>query len=768
METSFLSSMPAPASAPASLLFRFRQSAAAFKSELGLDRWSANLLAGAISGTMTLIIGVSFAALVFAGPLAGWIGYGIGLALLTAVIQGTWTALFSSFPATLSIPQDRILPILALMAADIVRALPGAAPAEAAATVLAGIALASLATGLCFLSLGWFRLGNLIRFIPYPVIGGFLAGSGWLLTAGSFRVMTEHSLNWENLGFFADPAMLAHALPGVALGLGLLVLMRRKPPAWTVLAMIAGSILLFYSVLAAMGIPLETARAQGWLLPALPSVHLGELHNLALLLPALTLPDWKTLLHLASSFQAVLITGVFSILLNTTALELAAERDIDLNHELRVAGVANLLSALGGGFPGFISMSQTRLSLTLGGQGRLVGLVSAAFCGAVLLFGAGFLAGVPKFVLGGLLFFIGAGFLAEWLLDGWRRLPRSDYAVVVLILAVIDLWGYLQGVAAGVVAAAAIFVIRYSRVSTIASLMNGNEHRSNVDRSPHQTRLLREKGGATFVVKLQGYVFFGSANHLLETVRARVAEAGEAALPPLRFVLIDFRRVSGIDSSAAASLVKIDNLARRSGFRLLLSNVPPDVRLRLGNCGLDDGEGGAVLMFPDRDHGLEWCEDRILETEEPDAHEEDRTLAARMVEDWPLGSDVGPLFRYLERLEIPAGETLIRQGDAATEIYFLDAGRLSARLELSNGREIRLRTMRSGAVVGELGLYTGEIRSAHVRAETPCVVHRLTFEGLRRLEIENPEIAAAFHRFMARLLSERLASTNRAIQALLE
>jgi len=757
--------MSAPSPVPPPFSFRFRKATAAFKSELGFDQWSANLLAGVISGTMTLIIGVSFAALVFAGPLAAWIGYGIGLALLTAVIQGTWTALFSSFPATLSIPQDRILPILALMAADIVRALPGAAPAEAAATVLAGIALASLATGACFLSLGWFRLGNLIRFIPYPVIGGFLAGSGWLLTAGSFRVMTGHGLDWENLGAFTDLGTVAHALPGVALGIGLLVLMRRKPPAWTVLAMILGSILLFYLALAAAGIPLETARAQGWLLPALPSVHLGELHNLATLLPALTLPDWKTLLHLASSFQAVLITGVFSILLNTTALELAAERDIDLNHELRVAGVANLLSAFGGGFPGFISMSQTRLSLNLGGRGRLVGLASAAFCGAVLLFGAGFLAGVPKFVLGGLLFFIGAGFLAEWLLDGWRRLPPSDYAMVVLILAVIDLWGYLQGVAAGVVAAAAIFVIRYSRVSTIASLMNGNEHRSNVDRSSHQTRLLREKGGATFVVKLQGYVFFGSANHLLETVRERVAEA---ALPPLRFVLIDFRRVSGIDSSAAASLVKIDNLARRSGFRLLLSNVPPDVRLRLGNCGLDDGEGGAVLMFPDRDHGLEWCEDRILEAEEPDAHEADRTLAARMVEDWPLGADVGPLFRYLERLELPAGESLIRQGDAATEIYFLDAGRLSARLELSNGKEIRLRTMRSGAVVGELGLYTGEIRSAHVRTETPCVVYRLTFEGLRRLETENPEIAAAFHRFMARLLSERLASTNRAIQALLE
>lgn len=757
--------MPAPASVSASLLFRFRKSAATLKSELGLERWSANLLAGTISGMMTLIIGVSFAALVFAGPLSGWIGYGIGLALLTAVLVGTWTALFSSFPATLSIPQDRVLPILALMAADIVRALPGAAPAEAAATVLTGIALASLATGICFLSLGWFRLGNLIRFIPYPVIGGFLAGSGWLLAAGSFRVMTGHGLNWEERGFFADPGILAHALPGVALGIGLLVLMRRKPPAWTVLAMILGSVLLFYLVLAALGIPLETARAQGWLLPALPSVHIGELRNLPMLLPALTLPDWKALFHMASSFQAVLITGVFSILLNTTALELAAERDIDLNHELRVAGVANLLSAFTGGFPGFISMSQTRLSLNLGGQGRLVGLTSAAFCGAVLLFGAGFLAGVPKFVLGGLLFFIGAGFLAEWLIDGWRRLPRSDYAVVVLILAVIDLWGYLQGVAAGVVAAAAIFVIRYSRVSTIASLTNGAEHRSNVDRSPHQTRLLREKGGGTFVVKLQGYVFFGSANHLLETVRQR---AGERELPPLRFVLLDFRRVSGIDSSAAASLVKIQSLARRSGFSLLLSNVPLAVCLRLTNCGLDAGEGGAVLRFPDRDHGLEWCEDRILDAEGPDAREKERTLAARMVEDWPLGSDVAPLFRYLERLEIAAGEILIRQGDAATEIYFLDAGRLSARLQLSNGKELRLRTMHSGAVVGELGLYTGEIRSAHVRAETPCVVYRLTFEGLRRLEIENPEIAAAFHRFMARLLSERLVSTNRAIQALLE
>ncbi len=150
-------------------------------ASLGADLRRAPLLPSLVSGTivalMTSVISVSFAALIFGGELADGVPYGISLCLLSAVVLGGGAALFSSFPGNITIPQDRIAPILALMAAAIAARLHGQVPPDdIARTVLAAIALASLLTGLAFYLLGRFRLGDLIRFIPYPVVGDFLAG----------------------------------------------------------------------------------------------------------------------------------------------------------------------------------------------------------------------------------------------------------------------------------------------------------------------------------------------------------------------------------------------------------------------------------------------------------------------------------------------------------------------------------------------------------------------------------------------------------------
>jgi len=81
---------------------------------------------------------------------------------------------------------------------------------------------------------------------------------------------------------------------------------------------------------------------------------------------------------------------------------------------------------------------------------------------------------------------------------------------------------------------------------------------------------------------------------------------------------------------------------------------------------------------------------------------------------------------------------------------------------------VRLRTMGAGTVVGEMGLYLQQARSASVVADAPTVVHRLTAEALDRMEHSDPAAAAALHRFMAHLLAERLANTNKTLQALLD
>ena len=152
--------------------------------------------AAIVTAAFTTIACGSFAALIFSGPLEPYVGQGVWIGLFTAVVVGIIVSLASSCPGVVAIPQDRIAPILGLMAANMVLRMGSASPQEKCLAVMGAIALVSFITGSFLFVLGRLKLGNLIRYIPYPVIGGFLAGSGWLLLRGGLRVMVGHNLTW--------------------------------------------------------------------------------------------------------------------------------------------------------------------------------------------------------------------------------------------------------------------------------------------------------------------------------------------------------------------------------------------------------------------------------------------------------------------------------------------------------------------------------------------------------------------------------------------
>jgi len=176
---------------------------------------ATTVCAAIVTAAFTIIACGSFAALIFTGPLSQYIPQGIWIGLFTAVVVGAIVSLTSSYPGVIAIPQDRVAPILALMAASITTRMESASPQEKCLGVMAAIAVVSLVTGLFLFLLGRLRLGNMIRYIPYPVIGGFLAGSGWLLVPGAWRVMTGRALTLEALPLLFRSDVLAQWLPGV-------------------------------------------------------------------------------------------------------------------------------------------------------------------------------------------------------------------------------------------------------------------------------------------------------------------------------------------------------------------------------------------------------------------------------------------------------------------------------------------------------------------------------------------------------------------------
>jgi len=242
---------------------------------------------GLTIGTLIVIIEISFAAMLYSGPLAFFVPQGAALTLAGSLFIRLIASLGSSFKGMVSIVQSA--PVAALAAAT-ASVLAATSSTEAGlATVNALVVISGLCTGAACIALGHFNLGNMIRFMPYPVVGGFLAGTGWLLTRGSFGVMTGLSLSWQNLPLlFTAPKMLLW-VPGVLFALLLVFVVLRSSYFFALPLTVACGIMACFALLWVNDISMSQATSlgifsnnlpPGRLLPDFPSFDPG-------------LVDWK-------------------------------------------------------------------------------------------------------------------------------------------------------------------------------------------------------------------------------------------------------------------------------------------------------------------------------------------------------------------------------------------------------------------------------------------------------------------------------------------
>jgi SulP family sulfate permease len=722
-----------------------------------------SLTAGVVTGILEVTDVTAFAVLIFSGDLAAYIPRGIGLMLMGSVVVVILTALFCSLPGVVAGLQDNPVAILALVSAAIVNQMPSSAtPQEKFTTAVVAIALSSLMTGVLFLSLGQFRVGNLIRFIPYPVIGGVVAGSGLLLTFGAISVMTGASVSLLHLSPIIQPGLWVKSLPGLLFAVFLLAALRRRNHVLIVPGTLMAAIVVFYILLGLTNTSIAKAAEQGWLLSAL-AVNGGRLWQ-PLNVSDLAQVNWSVIGHQIGGLLVIPIIGVIAILLNLTSIELATGQNVDLNRDLKAAGIANLVAGLGGSMVGWHTLSRSMLNYKMGARSRSVAFVLAAVCGIVLWLGGALLSYFPTLVLGGLLLFLGLDFLVTWVYDSWFKLPITDYLIMILILIVINTIGFLEGVGLGLVLAVILFAVDYSRVNVVKHALTGATFHSNVSRPRLHQQLLRRKGDWLYILELQGFIFFGTAQKLFDMVRQRIDNRD---LPPLRFLVLDFRLVNGFDSSAVLGFAKMKQLTEARGLTLIFTQLSPKMQRQMKKEVLQDGEKRSLQVFADLDHGIEWCEDQMITTfGSLDFGATTLTLMKQLEKALPPSVSAARLMSYFEEKKAEQGEYLIRQAEESA-LYFIESGQVTVQLEDDDGKITRLRTMRSGTVVGELGLYLHQKASASVIADEPCTFFHLSAKKLEEMENDAPEIAFALHKFIAGILSERLIDTNDALQALI-
>jgi SulP family sulfate permease len=715
----------------------------------GVHDYLRGAIAGAVASVILIANIVSFAALMFPGELGSGIPVAIWAMLIGSCVGGLWIALMTSLPPIASGIDSPTGAVLVLLSAGVATEVlaAGGSPQAAVHTVMLLFTVATLISGASLCALGFCRWGSYFRFVPYFVVGGFLATTGVFLIVGGLRLTATQVQDLSTMWATIEPAKVASAL---AIFVVLWVLRRwvRWPfavPAALIAMCLTGVVLLRW-----LGLSDPELR---WYLPSLGNLSkwapFEAFHTLSL--------DWRMLLRAMPELFVVTIVALVSLVTKVTSIEVARQAAGDLDREFRAHGIGSLIAAPLGGITSSLQPGTSRLLDHIAGESRMSGLACALVLGAVALANLNLPLMVPIPLIAGLLFYLGYTFLIDAL---WRPIAQRTWFDLLLVIGIVIIcinYGYLFGVLIGILCACVLFAISYAQIGVVHRHVTRAQFASYVDRSTEASEHLLKFGNSIQIYWLSGYIFFGSSEALFERIRQDI----QLSTPRVQYVILDFGMVSGIDSSAIASLIKLRNLCDKHSivlvFSALLANGP-----MLAHSDLFHKKK-PHRIFPELDRALGWCEDQILAGTTIDAN---TSLAG--FESWlqsQLGADVraSELVNYLERKDVGAQQILYREGEPADTIDLVAFGDIVIDLK---EKGVRVRRIVTHSVVGEMGFYRRSVRSATVSADGPTILFTLTRSSFERMRQERPGLADAFNDFIVRTLADRIDSANRAVTAL--
>lgn len=722
-----------------------------------------NLLAGLVSGATGILFCLAIALLFVSGtaPDSG-LPHALSMALMSAGIVGLVVAIRSGVAFALAGPESMAAVVLFLLSIGIHSAMPAdAAPLALATTTTAAIMITTVLAGFCLWLVGGLGAGDWIRFIPIHAVGGVLAGVGFLV----LRFAIAHGTGCVDdlsllLRMFEDGICLKW-LPGLGFGLLLFVVLRGIKSPGLLFALLLLGIGAAHGGFFLAGMDIETARMNGWLFPTFAQDRFWDIYSVDIR----ALVNLGAIVDNAGYIAALVGLLTAGTMLKITELEIVMGREIDLNREYMGIGMGNLLSGLAGGIPGSLALSRSLANKGLGAQGAVAGIVAALVCIGALFSAHLFIPYIPRFVPVGLLVCLGLSLMWRWLVETRARFThKGDYALLVLVFLLTASLGLLVGVGVGAGLAMLVTAGRYGSMSVIKHEVSGEHFHSNVDRAPAQFRVLKEHGAQIHVITLQGFIFLGTTSNLLRRIRARLRDTNR---PPLRFLLLDFTFIGGLDSSVALSFTKLQQMAAKHGFTLVFTNMPFELEEQLKTVG-------CVLNAPERhsltvtslDYAMEWAEDHLLD--DADLLAVDRQSLPKLLEPvFPEPRYIPLLMRVLKRVQVKKGAPVFRQGDPSDAMYFIESGMVNVQLELEGGKVLRLKKMGPGTAFGEMGIYTSAPRSASIVAAEDCVLYRLSTKVLHQVQAKIPHLAEAIHRFIVNLLSERVSEANAKVRDLL-
>ncbi|MBF0426532.1 MAG: SLC26A/SulP transporter family protein [Magnetococcales bacterium] len=701
-----------------------------------------------------------------------YVAFGAMSGLLGTVILGLIAPALGGAPRLITAP---CAPAAALLAALIVRLLAGdialAGPFPPERILLLVTTVGVLAATLQFL-FGAMGGGRIIKYIPFPVVSGYLSGVGLIIFLGQIPKLMGFPKGTDPWHGLTDPSLWNKS--GIVVGVVTIVGMLFGPrltkvlPA-PILGLIAGMTVYFAL--------------------ALPNPELRQLTGNALLIGPVSFDFHTMLTGLRGRWDAM---GQFHFAdiaaLIVPALTLAALLSIDTlktcvivdtitlsrhrsNRELMAQGLGNLATNILGGMPGAGTMGATLININSGGTTRLSGIFAGGFSLAALLLFGTLIGWVPVPALAGVLMVV-AGKMVDWhsfhLLR--QRSTLLDFVVIVAVIVVAVRFNLIAASGTGVALAVLLFLREQVKSSVIRRRLTGVQVSSKRHRLPAEKEILAAHGQSIVVCELQGNLFFGTTDQLYTHL--------EPDIPNCDCLILDMRNVYSVDFTAVHMLEHIQGMLHERGAAIAFSELPRSVHTGrdLGTYFTQTGlvePTGNLKLFPTLDQALEWAEDRLIdkrlavhpdEKKRPLALEEIELLRGIKEENELLGL----MQQAVEERSYAAGETIFRLGDDGDKLYLIRRGAVRILLPELDGRSLTLAIFGRGNFFGDMAFLDRGKRSTDAVADGATDVFLITRQRFEELIRTHPVLGQKIYARLARALAVRLRYTNAELLALRE
>ena len=685
------------------------------------------------------------------GALAGMLGV-TALGLIAASFGGTQRLI--SAPCA---PAAAVLSALTIQMLQV-----GSGPD---AVVLA-LFLVAIAASLFQILFGAFKIGRLIKFMPYPVVSAYLSGVGLIIIFSQIPkwLALPKGMNWfdglQRPDLWQMPSLLIGASTAIAMVMAPRITTRVPP---VIQGLIAG--VLVYWGLALSAYPELQHLDRNALVIGPLSADLGGLAH-AMSSPwqslgAMSLPRWDQWLIPALTLAVLLSIDTLKTCVVLDALTGSRHNS---NKELIGQGLGNLVSTLIGGSPGAGTMGATLVNKSSGGETALSGVFQGLWALLAVLLLTPLIAWIPVSALAALLVVIGVKMI-DWHSFALIKSRDTvlDFAVIAIVVVVANTISLIAASALGVSLAILMFVTEQVHMPTVRRKSYGNRMFSKRLRSEAERELLAREGDKTIVFELQGSLFFGTTDQLFSSMESEIRSA--------RFVVMDFHRVQSMDVTAGHMIERIQKIMDERGALLILSRLPErlpsgrDLKTYVDHIGLLSQS--STKVFAEVTDALEWIEDEIIRLNKLDA----QSTAALSLTDFDLFRDLTPeesdaLNASARVLAFKKGDLIYRQGTPGNALLLIARGQIKLTLPIEHGPPIHLLSPGRGQFFAEMSFVDGHPHSADAYALEDSELISIDREGLANSVGQDQRMMLIIFKKILMAVSARLRHCNAELQEL--